>query len=237
MKVLLLLLLLPVIGCQDSARPTITDEGRTIASPKNAPKAAPKNPVATPPKPKPVDDRFVVNAFFARYVDRFYLLMGRAGLDNYRRSVQFIMDPSLSNNVAGNCTYASDNNFAVIRINPNYWWNYDYHRRESLMFHELGHCVLYRGHNSRLLNDNRAESVMHPFSQPFGDQYLDHYQHYMTELFGASPEKFAKTGYLASYYWEHPYHTTASYNPERDEYITLVTVHADLPPGVECGSH
>lgn len=233
MKVVFLLLLLPLVGCQDTARPTITDEGRSIASPKNAPKALPKTPVK---KPAPVADKFVVPSEFAKYVDRFYVLMGKAGLDNYRRSVQFIMDPTLTLQVAGNCSYASTNGYAIIRINPNYWWNYEYHRRESLMFHELGHCVLNRGHIAELYPNKRAKSVMHPNSLPYADEYLDYYREYLAELFWTTPEKYASTEYHSSYYGVQQLYATNSIS-ERNEYISLGATHADLPPGVKCGSH
>ena len=162
--------------------------------------------------------------------------MGRAGLNNYRRSVQFIMDPTLKVQVAGNCTYASGNGYAIIKINPNYWWNYEYHRRESLMFHELGHCVLNRGHDAQLYQNNRAMSVMHPYGLPYADEYLDYYREYQGELFGVSTAKFESTVFVSSYYGVQQFYYTKSISSPT-EFITPGAAHADFPPGVECGSH
>lgn len=169
----------------------------------------------------------------------FYTLMGKAGLNNYRRNIQFLMEPKLSGNIAGTCTYSSDTNIAVIKINPSFWWNYPYERRESLIFHELGHCVLHRGHIDSLNRFNRANSAMHPNSLPYADEYVDYYSYYMTELFGASPDKLAMTRFVSSYYWEHPYHTStsASTSAYREDFESVQSSFADLPPDVECGSH
>lgn len=49
--------------------------------------------------------------------------------------------------------------------------------REELMFHELGHCILNRGHT------NSTASIMYPYHLG-GLGYLNYYASYISELFG-----------------------------------------------------
>lgn len=51
--------------------------------------------------------------------------------------------------------------------------------REELMFHELGHCILNRGHV------NSTASIMYPYHLG-GVGYLNRYMSYISELFGFS---------------------------------------------------
>ena len=64
------------------------------------------------------------------------------------------------------------------------WWlrNLDYFRRESLIFHELGHCVLHKWHNDTIGKDGLEESMMHSiiFSRPY--QYQIFREYYIQEL-------------------------------------------------------
>ncbi len=48
-------------------------------------------------------------------------------------------------NVAGQCTQATGSYNHII-IDPVYWKGYTEMNREALLFHELGHCILDRGH-------------------------------------------------------------------------------------------
>ena len=56
--------------------------------------------------------------------------------------------------------------------------------REMLSFHELGHCLLGRGHKNSNHSDGRPESVMK--SSIFNEKtYLAHRDEYLKELFSA----------------------------------------------------
>lgn len=72
-----------------------------------------------------------------------------------------------------------------IRINRKYWSNdlaYDNARREMLMFHELGHCILNRDHNEEVNIYGHPLSIMYPsvFSH---NSYISNYSMYINELF------------------------------------------------------
>lgn len=49
-----------------------------------------------------------------------------------------------------------------IVILKSYWESIDDLQREQLMYHELGHCILDRNHDSRTIN-GCAFSIMHPY--------------------------------------------------------------------------
>lgn len=113
--------------------------------------------------------------------------------------------PSDEQGIAGSCTPTPF--FRKIEINKDWWENnLNYERREELMFHELGHCVLYRSHTEptdgggisgffeRLmfeiglmnkkayLEDGCPSSYMHPTT--IGRYCINkHYKYYMLELF------------------------------------------------------
>lgn len=67
------------------------------------------------------------------------------------------------------------------------WWvrNTDYYRREHLIFHELGHCILHRFHNDNLKYGMEV-SMMH--SQMFSSyfQYEVFREEYLQELCNSS---------------------------------------------------
>lgn len=56
--------------------------------------------------------------------------------------------------------------------------------REILIFHELGHCALNRGHNNALFVDNTARSIMNAVVNPVLPAYRERRQYYVNELFG-----------------------------------------------------
>ncbi len=162
--------------------------------------------------------------------------MGKAGLNNYRRPVQFVMDSTLKIHIAGTCERFNGTDASIVRINPNFWWNNSYSSREVLMFHELGHCVLNRGHTSTLDDYNDPVSVMHPTIISEERVYAGNYTSYMQELFRSTPDKLGRVQFMASYYWEHPYHKTSSADRLGEHPIDQSAL-SNLPPQVECHSH
>ena len=82
----------------------------------------------------------------------------------------------------------------IIRINPIFWSTHkdNFASKEELMYHELGHCILDRGHNDNLLpNSPIAYSIMNSYH--IGPQYYEaNYSEYMKELFGVYTSNFEK---------------------------------------------
>jgi len=63
-------------------------------------------------------------------------------------------------------------------------WTSGPHTREALIFHELGHCVLGRGHTSDLLPNSNFKSIMKPSGDPSYTSFsLYKRAYYIDELF------------------------------------------------------
>ena len=82
--------------------------------------------------------------------------------------------------VIGLCeTYA---NMRRVTFDPDFWNNVSETQRELLAHHELGHCVLYRGHRSDLLSTGAYASIMYPIIMS-SSTYTGNYDYYQQELF------------------------------------------------------
>lgn len=54
--------------------------------------------------------------------------------------------------------------YRYVEIDQSYWKNIDIFMKEALLFHELGHCVLERGHYNKLDQTNtQPTSYMYPY--------------------------------------------------------------------------
>lgn len=70
----------------------------------------------------------------------------------------------------------------LIVVSKKYWVTMSETEREMVMFHELGHCILNRGHNENLKEPNIPESIMYPYIFS-SDVYLFLKSNYILELF------------------------------------------------------
>lgn len=72
-----------------------------------------------------------------------------------------------------------------INIDLNWWATHtDKMIREELIFHELGHCMLYRLHNDKLDKHGNKESIMHSSGLVGPSQYENNKKKYIKELCG-----------------------------------------------------
>lgn len=74
----------------------------------------------------------------------------------------------------------------VINIDPVAWSQMTTTQREMTVYHELGHCLLLKGHTSTKTHDHRHLSLMNPLSFP-DQEYLSNKDHYLDELFKYRP--------------------------------------------------
>ena len=85
--------------------------------------------------------------------------------------------------VAGLCHYSSTRPNQII-IDKSFWSSASSMIREMVVFHELGHCVLGRGHRESHYSDGRCVSIM---QSGLGSCYLlyndVHRDAYINELF------------------------------------------------------
>lgn len=70
----------------------------------------------------------------------------------------------------------------TVVVNTKVWQELDAASRESLMFHELGHCILKRIHISERSSLGTPVSVMNPYAID-SETYEKHRDGYVAELF------------------------------------------------------
>lgn len=87
-----------------------------------------------------------------------------------------------------------------VTFDPDFWNSVSETQREILAHHELGHCVLYRGHNSKTLLSGAVASIMYPQIMA-SSTYLNNIGYYLDELFsyaGQAPAQLAARQAAAS---------------------------------------
>lgn len=120
------------------------------------------------------------------YVDRFYYESEQRGVRLYGKylqasigNIQEIHGFENSPGVVGLCQIGDGPN--TVTISSAAWSNTetDLDARVTLVFHELGHCILGRGHRSDVAVGGKPASIMNPFwlqskwFTPNQDYYLD----------------------------------------------------------------
>lgn len=75
----------------------------------------------------------------------------------------------------------------IVLVDLRFWRDSTQSEKEILVFHELAHCALGRGHDESLDKDNHPVSIMYP-SVISGSWFNGHKEAYMAELFGANYE-------------------------------------------------
>ena len=63
-------------------------------------------------------------------------------------------------NVVGTCSYGGRQNHRDVVIDQSFWNRASYLSREYIVFHELGHCILGRGHEDECLSNGIWSSLM-----------------------------------------------------------------------------
>lgn len=87
--------------------------------------------------------------------------------------------------IAGTCQYNSQQSNRIT-IDLSFWENASHDRREMVVFHELGHCVLLLGHNEDEDNQNACLSIMNSGTSGCTVYYNDdNRDYYLDELFSA----------------------------------------------------
>lgn len=82
-------------------------------------------------------------------------------------------------NVVGVCYWSGE--WRYVAIKKSYWDAASSFQRTVLIYHELGHCLLNREHNSTLLEGKCPSSFMHPSIVDVGCEGFN--QVYINELF------------------------------------------------------
>lgn len=90
----------------------------------------------------------------------------------------FITFGDLPQGRAGECTNLSNGDIVIDTL---FWAYATVATKEQLIFHELGHCVLGREHNAKIVN-GREQSIMNP-NLLLDSTYLPNRDEYIKELF------------------------------------------------------
>lgn len=106
-----------------------------------------------------------------------------------------IVFAKLERPTVGLCHYLKYQNgsvqFLKIEIDHDYWQSTSEIKKEVLLFHELGHCVLGRKHTEELLGNYSPKSIMYPWI--FENAYQNYRSYYVEEL---QNQKILFTDYL-----------------------------------------
>lgn len=125
-----------------------------------------------------VDDRL------QPYLDLFAEEGANRGLllDLSPTRIEAFIQPVFSATVAGQCQRNEDRPNQVI-IDQSIWDESDAFYREFLVFHELGHCILNRGHLDSKNSDGSCASIMHSVIGICRNEYDTRRADYLDELF------------------------------------------------------
>lgn len=127
---------------------------------------------------------FDVEPLLWEYFERFEFEASLRGMsiDLNRLQISGEIKNIEDENVAGTCQYGS--HLKHVTIDASFWNRYSVLEREFVVFHELGHCVLSRGHLESSFNNGICTSIMH--SGLSGCQVVYNNQnreYYLDELF------------------------------------------------------
>ena len=91
------------------------------------------------------------------------------------------------NNVAGSCSYGGRANLRSVVLDRSFWVQAPSLLREYIVFHELGHCYLFRDHLDACFADRTYVSLMRSGTgRTCRDNYnLNTREYYLDELFDA----------------------------------------------------
>lgn len=131
-------------------------------------------------KQKPKVSVYSVNAEFEPYLQNFRdLALSNNRIINTSNIIIRFNDSLMDNNILGVCIYGGPT--PIVEVDTSEWNDMSQMRREQLLWHEFGHCILHRGHVEVRVN-NRPVSIMYPylFDTWF---YENFYQEYTFELF------------------------------------------------------
>lgn len=75
-------------------------------------------------------------------------------------NIKLIFTDISNSNILGQCNYNMDAP-DVVQIDRFHWRTFDNETKEFVVFHELGHCVLDRGHTDTVDSRGDCTSLMH----------------------------------------------------------------------------
>lgn len=98
----------------------------------------------------------------APYLERFQEEAATRGItiDFAAAGISAFLEDIEEESVSGQCRHQSDGSHQLV-IDTGFWRQATEVRKEFVVFHELGHCALGRGHLDTSLADGTCASMMH----------------------------------------------------------------------------
>ena len=157
-----------------SSSPSTTPSASPTPSPSTSPDAS--GLYSGPAELEPYVSKFVADGT-AQGVDV------TPDMDNPKLTIQVSDLSSYGSSVIGLCE--SGSNMRRVTFSPSFWNSASETQRLLLAHHELGHCVLYRPHDTALLSDGNYASIMYPIIMA-SSVYLNNEAYYQQELYSTA---------------------------------------------------
>ncbi len=135
------------------------------------------------------DDVYMVPDVIQPYIDEFIRQGALRGIDITINDLIVLFENDLEVDgvdAAGVCQFGSKKSTPTIKLDStSVNWKANLASREQLVFHELGHCILDRGHeDDRLGNDNYRSTMRASGEQLYGLKFSEFKKHYyLDELY------------------------------------------------------
>ncbi len=135
-----------------------------------------------PTQPTPEPAQYSVPVEVEPYVQRFRDETQKRGLTLTVNNLIITFDQPQGNDVCGQCLLETGKTPRITLSTDGYCWrNASDNERECLVFHELGHCLLKRGHRLARFPNKAYVSLMNPADRavyatcayPIGDDVCD----------------------------------------------------------------
>jgi hypothetical protein len=123
---------------------------------------------------------------YSSYVDRFVEESRRSGQPVEVQDLKVVSSDAIDPSENAVCDLVAGRT-PTVSVNAARWAGLTELERESVLFHELGHCVLKRVHDRTRGTDGEPQSLMYPVRVD-SDVYRVHRDEYLRELFGRRGE-------------------------------------------------
>jgi len=118
------------------------------------------------------------------YVDQFFIEAEKRGMNLKRRKLEVVFNDTIRVCGLGYKDYEGKGTRRVeINMTSHCWKQESELRKEILLFHELGHAILERGHKNRRLPNGMFASIMTEGSGLYSEYRLELRDYYVDELF------------------------------------------------------
>lgn len=130
------------------------------------------------------DDNSNIHPSLQRHFDNFAEEAAERGLEvDYGELGLEAGFATLSSGIIGQCQRNEDMP-NIVTVDRVFWLEFTELEKERVIFHELGHCILNRGHTDGVRDDGTCESIMATSVQTCNSNYsIETREEYFDELF------------------------------------------------------